>query len=460
MVLAMTQSGASYDYDLIVIGAGSGGVRAGRIAAGHGARVAVIEGDRPGGTCVIRGCVPKKLLMYGSAFSSDVEDARGFGWQIEAMPRHDWPALIAAKDAELERLEGIYRALLKNAGATLISGWAQICGPHEVSVNDTVYSAAKILVAVGGVPQIVDAPGLAEHAISSNEALDLKQFPKDILVYGSGYIALEFAGIFNGFGARTHLVYRGDLPLRGFDEDIREQMAVALAERGIILHSGCTIAEVTADGARKQVRLSSGASLSVDAVMAATGRRPNTAGLGLHALGVELGRHCEVIVDAESRTSVPSIFAIGDVTNRINLTPVAIAEGHAFADSEFGDNRRVADHKNVASAVFSQPPVASVGMTETEAHAACAAVTVFTSEFRAMKNTISGRSEKTFMKLIVDADTDQVLGAHMMGPDCGEIMQGIAVAIKAGARKADFDATIGIHPTAAEEFVTMRTPRS
>jgi glutathione reductase (NADPH) len=460
MVLAMTQTGASYDYDLIVIGAGSGGVRAGRIAAGHGARVAVIEGDRPGGTCVIRGCVPKKLLMYGSAFSSDVEDARGFGWQIEAMPRHDWPALIAAKDAELERLEGIHRALLKNAGATLIFGWAQVCGPHEVRVNDTVYSAAKILVAVGGVPQIVDAPGLAEHAISSNEALDLKQFPKDILVYGSGYIALEFAGIFNGFGARTHLVYRGDLPLRGFDEDIREQMAVALAERGIILHSGCTIAEVTADGVRKQVRLSSGASLSVDAVMAATGRRPNTAGLGLHALGVELGRHGEVIVDAESRTSVPSIFAIGDVTNRINLTPVAIAEGHAFADSEFGDNRRVADHKNVASAVFSQPPVASVGMTETEAQASCPAVTVFTSGFRAMKNTISGRSEKTFMKLIVDADTDQVLGAHMMGPDCGEIMQGIAVAIKAGARKADFDATIGIHPTAAEEFVTMRTPRS
>ena len=460
MVLAMTQTGASYDYDLIVIGAGSGGVRAGRIAAGHGARVAVIEGDRPGGTCVIRGCVPKKLLMYGSAFSSDVEDARGFGWQIETMPRHDWPALIAAKDAELERLEGIYRALLKNAGATLISGWAQICGPHEVSVNDTVYSAAKILVAVGGVPQIVDAPGLAEHAITSNEALDLKQFPKDILVYGSGYIALEFAGIFNGFGARTHLVYRGDLPLRGFDEDIREQMAVALAERGIILHSGCTIAEVTADGVRKQVRLSSGASLSVDAVMAATGRRPNTAGLGLQALGLELGRHGEVIVDAESRTSVPSIFAIGDVTNRINLTPFAIAEGHAFADSEFGDNRRVADHKNVASAVFSQPPVASVGMTETEAQASCAAVTVFTSGFRAMKNTISGRSEKTFMKLIVNADTDQVLGAHMMGPDCGEIMQGIAVAIKAGARKADFDATIGIHPTAAEEFVTMRTPRS
>ena len=460
MVLAMTQTGASYDYDLIVIGAGSGGVRAGRIAAGHGARVAVIEGDRPGGTCVIRGCVPKKLLMYGSAFSSDVEDARGFGWQIEAMPRHDWPALIAAKDAELDRLEGIYRALLKNAGATLISGWAQICGPHEVSVNDTVYSAAKILVAVGGVPQIVDAPGLAEHAISSNEALDLKQFPKDILVYGSGYIALEFAGIFNGFGARTHLVYRGDLPLRGFDEDIREQMAVALAERGIILHSGCTIAEVTADGVRKQVRLSSGASLSVDAVMAATGRRPNTAGVGLQELGVELGQHGEVVVDAESRTSVPSIFAIGDVTNRINLTPVAIAEGHAFADSEFGGNRRVADHKNVASAVFSQPPVASVGMTETEAQAACAAVTVFTSGFRAMKNTISGRGEKTFMKLIVNADTDQVLGAHMMGPDCGEIMQGIAVAIKAGARKADFDATIGIHPTAAEEFVTMRTPRS
>ena len=460
MVVAMAQTGATYDYDLIVIGAGSGGVRAGRIAAGHGARVAVIEGDRPGGTCVIRGCVPKKLLMYGSAFSADVMDARGFGWQIETMPPHDWGALIAAKDDEVDRLECIYRSLLKNAGATLIAGWAQLLSPHEVTVNNKVYSAEKILVAVGGTPQIIDLPGLAQHAITSSQALNLKKFPKDVVVYGSGYIALEFAGIFNGFGAATHLVYRSDLPLRGFDEDIREHIAVALSERGIVLHNSLTIAEVMEKGDQKQVSLSSGESLTVDAVMAATGRQPNTAGLGLDRIGVKLGQLGEVVVDSESRTSVPSIFAIGDVTNRINLTPVAIAEGHAFADSEFGGNRRIADHRNVASAVFSQPPIASVGMTETEAQVACSKVHIFTSRFRAMKNSISGRGEKTFMKLIVDASTEIVVGAHMMGPDCGEIMQGIAVAIKAGATKADFDATIGIHPTAAEEFVTMRTPRS
>ena len=455
----MAQTGSSYDYDLIVIGAGSGGVRAGRIAAGHGARVAVVEGDRPGGTCVIRGCVPKKLLMYGSVFSSDVEDARGFGWQIDKMPLHDWPALIAAKNAELDRLEAIYRYLLKNAGATLINGWAKISDPHEVSVNGTSYSAKKILVAVGGLPYIVDTPGLTTHAITSNEALDLAQFPDEILVYGSGYIALEFAGIFNGFGAKTHLVYRSDLPLRGFDDDVRARIAVALADRGITLHSGSTVDKVIDDGTRKQVSLSSGVTLSVDAVMAATGRLPNTAGLGLEEVGVICGQQGEIIVDAESRTSVLSIFAIGDVTNRVNLTPVAIAEGHAFADSEFGGNKRVADHTNVASAVFSQPPIASVGLTEAQAKAAFGAITVFTSEFRAMKNTISGRGEKTFMKLIVDLASDRVVGAHMMGPDCGEIMQGIAVAIKVGATKADFDVTIGIHPTAAEEFVTMRTAR-
>ena len=454
----MAASPANFDYDLIVIGAGSGGVRAGRIAAGHGANVAVIEGDRPGGTCVIRGCVPKKLLMYGSSFSADAEDARGFGWKIDGLS-HDWAALIAAKDAEIARLEGIYRSLLKNAGATLIEGWGRVTGPNEVTVGDKVLRAGKILIAVGGTPQFIDVPGMEAHAISSNEALDLPVLPKEIAIYGSGYIALEFAGIFNGFGAKTHLVYRSDLPLRGFDEDVRAHIAVALADRGITLHSGSTIEKVTDDGARKQVSLSSGATLSVDAVMAATGRRPNTAGLGLDEVGVTCGQQGEIIVDAESRTSVPSIFAIGDVTNRINLTPVAIAEGHAFADSEFGGNKRVADHTNVASAVFSQPPIASVGLTETEAQDAFGAITVFTSGFRAMKNTISGRGEKTFMKLIVDRASDRVVGAHMMGPDCGEIMQGIAVAIKAGATKADFDATIGIHPTAAEEFVTMRTAR-
>jgi len=454
----MAQSSPNFDYDLIVIGAGSGGVRAGRIAAGHGAKVAVIEGDRPGGTCVIRGCVPKKLLMYAASFSADVEDARGFGWQIDGLS-HDWPALIAAKDSEIGRLEGIYRSLLKNAGATLIEGWGRVTGPHEVSVGANVYHADKILIAVGGAPQLIDVPGMKNHAISSNEALDLPVCPKEIAIYGSGYIALEFAGIFNGLGARTHLIYRSDLPLRGFDDDVRAHIATALTDRGIILHPETTIDQVTAENGSKQAHLSDGSTLAVDQIMAATGRRPNTANLGLDDLGVKLGKQGEIIVDDMSQTNLPSLYAVGDVTNRINLTPVAIAEGHAFADSEFGNRPRKADHVNVASAVFSQPPIASVGLSEVDAIKAHGKVKVFESQFRAMKNTISGRGEKTYMKLIVEDASDKVVGVHMLGPDCGEIMQGIAIAVKMGATKADFDATIGIHPTAAEEFVTMRTPR-
>ncbi len=456
----MTNKNTDFDYDLIVIGAGSGGVRAARIAAGHGARVAVVEGDRLGGTCVIRGCVPKKLLMYGSAFSSDFEDAKGFGWQISAVPLHDWKALIAAKDAELDRLETIYRSLLSAAGVTLIDGWAQIANPHEVKVSGTSYSAEKVLIAVGGKPKIADAPGLTRYAITSNEALSLKKLPGEIVIHGGGYIALEFASIFLGFGTKTHLVYRSDLPLRGFDQDVRMHMVDALTGRGMILHKSCTVTEVTEKNNQKQVKLSSGVAVIADVVMAATGRCPNTVGLGLDAVGVKVGKQNEIIVDVESRTSVPSVFAIGDVTNRINLTPVAIAEGHAFADSEFGGNKRVVSHNNVASAVFSQPPIASVGMTEADANGFYGKIKVFSSSFSTMKSTISGRGEKTFMKLIVDMASDRVVGVHMVGPDCSEIIQGISVAIKAGATKADFDATMGIHPTAAEEFVTMRTPRS
>ena len=454
----MAQSPQNFDYDLIVIGAGSGGVRAGRIAAGYGAKVAVIEGDRPGGTCVIRGCVPKKLLMYAASFSADVEDARGFGWQIEGLS-HDWPGLIAAKDAEIGRLEGVYRSLLKNAGATLIEGWGRVIGPNEVSVGEVVYRAAKILIAVGGAPQLINVPGMKNHTISSNEALDLPEMPKKIAIYGSGYIALEFAGIFNGLGAQTHLIYRSDLPLRGFDNDVRAHIARALTDRGIILHPETTIDQVTAENGGKQAYLSDGSRLAVDQIMAATGRKPNTANLGLDDLGVKLGEHGEIIVDDMSQTNLPSLYAIGDVTNRINLTPVAIAEGHAFADNEFGNRPRKADHANVASAVFSQPPIASVGLSEADAINAHGKVKVFESQFGAMKNTISGRGEKTYMKLIVEKAGDRVVGAHMVGPDCGEIMQGIAIAIKMGATKADFDATIGIHPTAAEEFVTMRSAR-
>ena len=448
-----------HDFDLIVIGAGSGGVRASRISAGHGARVAVIEESRPGGTCVIRGCVPKKLLMYGSAFSADAADAAGYGWRV-TVDGHDWPALIAAKDSELDRLEGIYRSLLGNAGVELIEGRGTVTGPHSVSVNGREITAGHILIATGGWPQIPDVPGLADHAITSNEALDLPDRPDSVLVYGAGYIAVEFASIFNGFGIETHLVYRGDLPLRGFDEDIRLQSAEALAGRGIILHPGCTLTEVTAAGDRRIAALSNGSRLDVAQVMAATGRAPNTAGLGLEAAGVELGRGGEIIVDPDSRTSVASIYAVGDVTDRIALTPVAIAEGHALADSLFGGRPRQVSHHNVPSAVFTQPPIGSVGMTEAQAAEAFDKITVFTSKFNAMKNTLSGRSEKTFMKLIVETATDTVVGAHMLGPDAGEIMQGIGVAVIAGATKADFDATIGIHPTAAEEFVTMRTPRA
>ena len=454
----MTKSLENYDYDLIVVGAGSGGVRAGRIAAEHGARVAVVEGDRPGGTCVIRGCVPKKLLMYGSSFSADVQDARSFGWQIDT-PSHDWPALIAAKDSEIKRLEGIYRSLLKTAGATLIEGWGQVTGSNKVTVGDKSYSAKKILIAVGGMPQFIDVPGMADCAISSNEVMDLTEFPKDIVIYGGGYIALEFAGIFNGLGSRTHLIYRSNLPLRGFDQDVRKHISTALTDRGVILHPETTIDQITHENSAFQTHLSDGSSLIVNQVMAATGRRPNTLNLGLADIGVNCGKQGEIIVNSMSQTNVPSIFAIGDVTNRINLTPVAIAEGHAFADSEFGDLRRHADHKNVASAVFSQPPIASVGLTESDALQFYGELKVFESHFRAMKNSISGRNEKTFMKLIVDKASDRVIGVHMIGPDCGEIIQGIAIAVKMGATKADFDSTTGIHPTAAEELVTMRSAR-
>ena len=445
-------------YDLVVIGAGSGGVRAARISASHGAKVAVIEGDRPGGTCVIRGCVPKKLLMYGSMFSADVEDARGFGWHVDK-PAHDWRHLIAAKNTELNRLESIYVSLLENAGATLIRGFAKVTGPHNIEVNGDEITAQTILVAVGGIPQMIDVPGMYDHAITSNEALDLDNFPSEILIYGGGYIALEFAGIFNGYGAKTHLVYRGDLPLRGFDDDIRRHIAVAMQDRGIILHPGTTIDALEDNKAKKIATLSDGTKMHVNQVMAATGRKPNTDNLGLDQIGVDMGRNGEILVDAYSCTSVPSIYAVGDVTDRVNLTPVAINEGHAFADTLYGNNPRIISHENIASAVFSQPPIATVGLSEADAAKTFDKIRVYESQFRAMKNTISGRGEKTYMKLIVDETTDKVVGAHMMGPDCGEIMQGIGIAVKAGATKADFDATIGIHPTAAEEFVTMRSPR-
>ena len=448
----------SYDYDLIVIGAGSGGVRASRISASYGARVAVIEEDRPGGTCVIRGCVPKKLLVYGATFAYDASDALGFGWQIEGLT-HSWSSLIASKNAEIKRLEEIYRKLLENAGVDLIAGSAKLTGPHEVSVDGKRFTAETILVAVGGTPKILDIPGMTKYAISSNEALDLNDLPETIIIHGGGYIALEFAGIFAALGSKTHLIYRSIYPLRGFDENVREHIAKCLPERGITLHSETSINKVEKNENLLEISLDNGKMLEANQLLSATGRKPNTAPLGLHELGVEMGNSGQILVTDKSQTTVPSIYAIGDVTDRVNLTPVAIGEGHAFADSLYGNMPKKMSHEMIASAVFSQPPISCIGMTERKAAEKGIDAIVFESRFRAMKNTISGRSEQSYMKLVVDQKTDIVLGAHMVGPDCAEIMQGIAIAMKMGATKSDFDATVGIHPTAAEEFVTMRTPR-
>ena len=446
-----------YDYDLIVIGAGSGGVRAARISASHGAKVAVIEESRPGGTCVIRGCVPKKLLVYGASFASEIEDAAGFGWDIQHVA-HDWGKLIAAKDTEIDRLEGIYRKLLANAGATLIEGSAKVTGAHEVTVGDKKFTAERILVAVGGWPNVPDIEGLREHAITSNELLDLPARPNSIVIQGAGYIALEFASLLNSFGTEVHVIYRADMPLRGFDEDVRAHVTQALKDRGIQLHANAEITKVSTSGGQKSVTLADGRELQVDEVMSAAGRRPKTANLGLEDVGVAMAPNGSVKVDEYSASSVPSIYAVGDVTDRVNLTPVAIGEGHAFADTTYGNMPRIMRHDNIASAVFCVPQIASVGLSEQDA-ANDHELVIYESRFRAMKNTLSGRAEQTYMKLIVDAKTDKILGVHMVGPDSAEIMQGIAIAVKMGATKADFDATVGIHPSAAEEFVTMRSPR-
>ncbi len=446
---------SQYDFDLFVIGGGSGGVRAGRISGGYGARVAVAEEYRYGGTCVIRGCVPKKLLVYGSQFSHDVEDAAGFGWTVEP-PVFDWATMIANKDKEIARLEGIYRKLFENAGAKTFDGRATLKDAHTVLIGDRTVTADKILIATGGHPVKPAIPG-AELMITSNEAFHLKEQPKRIVIVGGGYIALEFAGIFNGFGSAVTVLYRGEQVLRGFDEDIRNHLAGEIRKSGIDLRckTDLTKIEQQADGSLR-VYLTDGSTLDVDAVMAATGRKPNTDGLGLEAIGVKTDAEGAVVVNEYSRSSVENIYAVGDVTNRINLTPVAIREGHCFADTVFGNKPRSPDHADVPAAVFSQPPVGTVGLSETDARKTYGEVDIYRTSFRPLKATVSGRDERVMMKLVVDAKTDRVVGAHMVGEAAGEIMQGIAVAIKAGAKKADFDATVGIHPTAAEEFVTMR----
>jgi len=444
-----------YDYDLITIGAGSGGVRASRLAGKYGAKVAVIEESRYGGTCVMRGCVPKKLLVMGAHFAQHFEDAVGFGWTVQGAS-HDWGAMIAAKNKELDRLEGIYQRLLRDSHVTTVDGRGVVADPYTVEVNGQRMTAEKILVAVGGWPMIPDFPG-KEHVITSNEALDLPQRPKRVVIIGGGYIAVEFAGIFNALGSEVTLIIRSGQVLRGFDQDVRSTLAEELEKTGIKIRRDCRIRSVEKHGVEYSVMFDLGDECMTDCVLVATGRTPNTASLGLKEAGVKLNAKGAVTVDAQNRSSVESIFAVGDVTDRINLTPVAINEGRMFAETFFNKNPMTMDYTNIASAVFSQPPVSVVGLSEEEARKTHK-VRLFISRFRPMKHTLSGREERTMMKLVVDKATDKVLGCHMVGEDAPEIIQGLAVALKCGATKAQFDATVGIHPTAAEEFVTMRDP--
>lgn len=448
----------AYDFDLYVIGAGSGGVRAARFAAGFGAKVAVAESRYLGGTCVNVGCVPKKLLVYGAHFAEDFEQASGFGWSL-GEANFDWATLIANKDREINRLNGIYRNLLINSGVTLHEAHAKITGPHEVEVNGERFTAKNILIATGGWPQIPQIPG-HEHAIGSNEAFFLKELPKRVLVVGGGYIAVEFAGIFHGLGANTTLLYRGDLFLRGFDGSVRKHLQEELTKRGLDLQFNADIARIDkqGDGSLKAT-LKDGRVLEADCIFYATGRRPMLDNLGLENTDVQLTDKGFIKVDEQYQTSEPSILALGDVIGRVQLTPVALAEGMAVARRLFKPEQyRPVDYKMIPTAVFSLPNIGTVGLTEEEAREAGHDVVIFESRFRPMKLTLTECQEKTLMKLVVDGKTDKVLGCHMVGPDAGEIVQGLAIALKAGATKRDFDDTIGVHPTAAEEFVTMRTP--
>ncbi len=445
----------SYDYDLFVIGAGSGGVRASRMAAQTGARVGICEDSRIGGTCVLRGCIPKKLLVYAAHYHHDFQDAVAYGWQPHH-PTHDWGTLIANKDEELDRLNGIYIRLLKNAGVEIHEGRGRVIDAHTVQVGQQAITAKNILVSTGGWPFIPDIPG-AEHAITSNEALDLPERPRRVIIVGGGYIAVEFAGIFAGLGSEVTMVIRGEELLRGFDNDLRVELAQAMNRAGVEIHTRSNIVRIDKHEAGLTARTDHGADISADVVMFATGRAPNTRGIGLEDAGVKLGANGEVLVDAYSRTNVPSVWAIGDVTDRMNLTPVALHEGMCLVKTIFGGQPTSPIYDNIATAVFSTPPIGTVGLTEEEARAKFGKVDIYKSDFRPLKHTLTKRDHFTFMKMIVDPATDKVLGCHMIGDDSAEIIQGLAVALKCGATKAQFDATIGIHPTAAEEFVTMRT---
>ncbi|MGI9328864.1 MAG: glutathione-disulfide reductase [Pseudomonadales bacterium] len=449
---------SEYDYDLIVIGAGSGGVRAARMSAGYGARVAVIENTYLGGTCVNVGCVPKKLFVYGSHFAEEFHDASFYGWK-SGRASFDWVTLRDNKTKEIERLNGIYRNLLKNAGVEIVWGTATFIDPHHISVEDQTLSAERLLIATGGRPSVPEFPG-SEHVITSDDAFYLERFPGSVAVVGGGYIGVEFAGIFNGLGANTHLLYRRDLFLRGFDLGIRQFVREELDHKGIDLRFNCNVLAIEDDLGKKRLQLSTGETLEVDLVLYATGRVPNTESLNLSAAKVTTHDNGAVVVDDDYRTSQKNIYALGDVTDRVQLTPVAIAEGMVLASALFGDQPRPPlSYENIATAVFCQPNIGTVGLTEEQAKQSLEAIEVYESHFRPMKYTLTDNSERTLMKLIVDSSSDRVVGAHMAGPEAGEIIQGLAIAINAGLTKAQFDQTVGIHPTAAEEFVTMREVR-
>jgi glutathione reductase (NADPH) len=450
---------AEFDVDLFVIGGGSGGVRAARIAANYGAKVMVAEEYRMGGTCVIRGCVPKKLFVLGSHVRQEIEDAAGFGWTIPSAT-FDWPTLVANKDKEIARLEGIYTTNVEKSGAEVVTARAVLEDAHTIRlVTGRTVRAKYILIATGSAPNHgAEIPGI-EHVISSNEAFHLQELPKRIVIQGGGYIALEFACIFAGFGSDVTVIYRGDNILRGFDEDVRVHVRSEMEKEGITILTGCTVTKVDKHGKEYTSHLSNGSSLASDQVMFAIGRHPNVANLGLEKAGVTINpKNGGIAVDGWSKSSVENIYAIGDVTHRVNLTPVAIREGHAFADTVFGKRPVQVDHATIPTAVFSQPEVGTVGLTEAEARARFSHVDVYKATFRPIKATMSGRDTRMLMKLLVDGASDRVLGCHIVGDTAAEIVQAVAIAVKMNATKADFDATVALHPTAAEELVTMRTP--
>ncbi len=448
---------SNYDYDLITIGAGSGGVRASRLAGGYGAKVAVCEEDRVGGTCVLRGCIPKKLLIYGAHYADYMEDAVNYGWTIEGAS-HDWTKLIANKNSELDRLNGIYLRILRDNNVDLKEGRGVLVDDHTVEIAGERLTAENILIAVGGRPTMPDIPGI-EQVITSNEALELPKLPKRVVIVGGGYIAIEFAGIFSSFGVEVTEIIRADNILRGFDIDMRTSLFEEMEKRGIKILAETVVESIKKQGDTFSLRLGNDEILETDCVMYATGRRANTEGLGLEAAGVELYDNGSIIVDELNRTSQSHIYAVGDVTDRIQLTPVAIQEGHALADMLFNQDTRTTDYTNVPSAVFSTPPIATVGLTEEQARAEFGEVDIYDSNFKPLVHTLTGRDERSVMKLIVEPKSDKVIGCHMMGIDAPEIIQGVAIAMKCGATKAQFDATTGIHPSSAEEFVAMRSKR-